>query len=219
MTTISVACDVPTASDRSHGDHDQRQREQGIDDPADRLVDDPAVVAGAEPDDRAAGDAEERRERRDLQRCSWRRRARARARHGRASPYRASVTRGMSEDRRGLRERIVGCQAASRRWPRTPTTPRSATPDDERLRPGQLRRASPGVRAATRLGRPNRCRTRRRRCSFSCSEADARVEHRVEDVGDEGRERGRRCRRSDTPLCSIVKSLFCAACRSAGRCR
>ena len=59
---------APEPDQRDDGDHDQRQREHGVHDPADRLVDEAAEEPGDQADHRPRDDAEDGRERCDAER-------------------------------------------------------------------------------------------------------------------------------------------------------
>ena len=212
MTTISVSVRAAERDDRRDRDHDQRQREHGVDDAADDVVDDAAEVAGDETDDRAAGDAEQRRERRDLQHVG---RAGEDAREDvaaeRSVPSQCARPAGPSSGSKLWSEWIVRGQAASPTIAQKTHQPTIDEPDEERLRAREL----PQRLAArdARLGRPagGQRAQGRATASFGASEADARVEQRVEQVGDERRGEIDEADDQSTPLCSSVKSLFCAA--------
>ena len=65
MTTITVARRRPERGDHGDGEDDERKGEDRVDDPADDVVHEPAVVADDEAEDRAENGAEQRGERRD----------------------------------------------------------------------------------------------------------------------------------------------------------
>ena len=66
MTMITVHVErLPERGDDGDGEEDERDREQCVDDAADRVVGDPLEVAGDQPECRADERREQRRERRD----------------------------------------------------------------------------------------------------------------------------------------------------------
>ena len=68
ITTISVEFELPSADECEHRDHDQRQREDCIDQPADRVVGEPAAEPVISPMIVPRDDPEQRRQRRHAER-------------------------------------------------------------------------------------------------------------------------------------------------------
>ena len=65
MTMISVPFEGPSATRETSAENDERDREEGVDDPHDHVVDEPAEVAGDQAERRAEDRAEQGRRQRD----------------------------------------------------------------------------------------------------------------------------------------------------------
>ena len=164
------------AMTRDHED-DQRDREDGVDEAAEDLVDEPRKYPDARGRERAGMVAEERRRGSDLDDVCASRRSRARARHGRSGRYRTDTSRSASGARPSVWKSGRSARGGSPGRRRPIQKPITKTD-----RPGTSSSAAScaivswrellaGAGARRRVSRPTAL-TRR-------SEADARVEQRV----------------------------------------